>query len=67
MLSKELLEEVNALSDDDKLTLLRILFQDPALEQYAYDPLGLRNNYQLEQLLLKELEKMKASAQPEIE
>ncbi len=62
MLSKELLEQVKALDDDDKLTLLRTLLVDPALEKYAYDPLGLRNNYELAQKMLEELEKMKASA-----
>ena len=67
MLSKELLEEVNALSDDDKLTLLRTILKDPALEQYAYDPLGIRNNYELAQNMIKILEEQKVAAHAEIE
>ncbi len=67
MLTKELLEQVQALNDDDKLTLLRTLLNDPALEQYAYDPLGIRNNYELAQNMLKILEEQKVAAHAEIE
>ena len=67
MLSKELLEQVKALNDDDKLTLFHSLFVDPALAKYAYDPLGLRYNYEVAQKLLEQLEKVKESTQPEIE
>ena len=67
MLSRELLEQVKALGDDDKLTLFQALLVDPALAKYAYDPLGLRNNYAVAQKLLEQLEKVKESTQPEIE
>ena len=65
MLSKELLAQVQALDDDDKLTLLRTLLHDPALEQFAFDPLGLRTDYQLAEVMMEELEKINASEKKE--
>lgn len=67
MLSNELLEQVKALNDDDKLALLRILYKDPALKQYAYDPMGLRTSPELAQNMLALVEQMKESSQPVIE
>ncbi|MCY4020531.1 MAG: hypothetical protein OXG39_14065 [Chloroflexi bacterium] len=67
MLSKELLDQVQALNDDDKLALFRTLLRDPALAQYAHDPTGLRYNYELAQQLLEELERVQAATGPEIE
>lgn len=67
MLSKELLAQVKALDDDDKLTLLQTLMDDLALGEQGYDIFGFRGNYQVAEALMKELEKLKASTQPEIE
>jgi len=66
MLSKELLDQVKKLNDDDKLALFRTLLADPALEQYAFDPTGLRYNYELAQKLLEELERVEEATEPEI-
>lgn len=35
MVSKELLDQIMSLGEDDKLYLLRFLLRDPALEKYA--------------------------------
>ena len=67
MLSKELLAQVEALDEDDKLKLLQTLIDDPALAKVAYDPFGLRGNYEAAQKLLDLLEKQKVSTQPEVE
>ncbi|MDE2856506.1 MAG: hypothetical protein OXN94_01515 [Chloroflexota bacterium] len=67
MLLKELLDQVQALNDDDKLALFRALLRDPALAQYAHDPTGLRYNYELAQTMLELLEQTKVSTEPEIE
>ncbi len=67
MLSQELLENVKRLDEADKLQLLRELLSDPALAKHAFDPFGLRGNFEAAQILLEELEKSKASSQPEIE
>ncbi|MDE2819779.1 MAG: hypothetical protein OXI40_08620 [Chloroflexota bacterium] len=67
MLPKELLDQVKKLNDDDKLALFRTLLADPALEQYTFDPTGLRYNYELAQTMLELLEQTKVSTEPEIE
>ena len=66
MLSNELLEQVKRLDEDDKLQLLRALINDPALAKYAYDPFGLRGNFDAAQIMLDELEKIESASQPEI-
>ncbi len=66
MLSDELLAQVKALDEADKLALLRTLLMDPALSQYAYDPLGLRTNYKAAQILMEMLEEEKAKTQQEV-
>ena len=67
MLSKELLEQVQALDDDDKLKLLQTLIDDLALSEHGYEIFGFRGNAQVAQVLLEELEKIKASTQTAIE
>ncbi len=67
MFSKELLENVKCLDEADRLQPLRELLRDPALAKHAFDPFGLRGNFEAAQILLEELEKSKASSQPEIE
>jgi hypothetical protein len=46
MVSKELLDEVMCLNEEDKLHLLRMLLSDPVMSKYAFDPMGLRTNYE---------------------
>ena len=67
MLSKELLEEVNALSDDDKLTLLHTLMDNLALGSQGYELFAYRGNYQVAEALMKELEKLEATTPAEID
>ncbi len=67
MLSKELLDQVQALNDDDKLALLNILIDDLALGEHGYEIFGFRGNAKVAEVLVAELEKFKASLQPEIE
>lgn len=70
MLSKELLDQVKALNDGDKLALLRTLIDDLALGEHGYDLFAFRGNYQVAQKMLEiieESEKLKAAPQLEIE
>ena len=53
MLSKELQDEVLALDEVEKLELLRLLLSDPAMSKYAFDPMGLRGNYEIAAKLMK--------------
>ncbi len=61
MLSEELLQQVKALSEDDKLALFRMLAYDPAVGEHAYDPLGLRSNFEAARVLQDLLAEEKAS------
>lgn len=56
MVSKELLDEVMCLNEEDKLHLLRMLLQDPAMSKYAFDPMGLRTNYEAAAKLMEMME-----------
>ena len=67
MLSNELLEQIRRLDKENKVKLLRTLLRDPDLEEYAYDPLGIRTNYEVAQKMLDILEEQKAQSHPEIE
>ena len=67
MLSDELLAQVEALDEEDKLKLLQLLIDDPALAKYAYDPFGLRGNHEAAQKLLELLEEEKVKTQPAVE
>ena len=67
MVSKELLDEVMALDEDDKLYLLRRLLQDPAMAKYAFDPMGLRSSYEAADKLMELLEEKKLKSVPSIE
>lgn len=67
MLSNELLEQVKALNDDDKLAMLRVLMNDLALGEHGYELFGYRGNGQVAEALMAELEKYKASIQAELE
>ena len=51
MVSKELLDEVLGLDENDKLHLLRMLLRDPAMAKYAFDPIGLHANYEAARIL----------------
>lgn len=67
MLSNELLEQISRLDKENKLQLLRTLLRDPDLEEYAYDPLGIRTNYEVAQKMMDILEEQKAQCHPETE
>ena len=62
MLSKELQAEVLGLEEDDKLELLRLLLNDPAMSKYAFDPLGLRTNYEAAAKLMELMEEQKSKS-----
>ena len=66
MLSRELLDQVNRLDEQDKLELLQTLIDDLSLGEYGYEIFGFRGNSQVAEKLLEELEKFKASTEPEI-
>ena len=67
MLSKELQDEVLALDEVDKLELLRLLLSDPAMSKYAFDPMGLRGNYEMAAKLMKLMEEEKSTSVSSIE
>lgn len=67
MLSKELLDQVKALNDEDKLALLRTLIDDLALGEHGYNLFAFRGNDEIAAALMRELEKPEAAAEPEIE
>ena len=64
MLSKELRDEVLGLEEDDKLELLRLLLSDPAMSKYAFDPLGLRTNYEAAAKLMALMEEKAVISAP---
>ena len=64
MLPNELIEQVKALDDDEKLRLLQILIEDPALSKHAYDPFGLRGNFQAAEILMNMHEEKSGAAEP---
>ena len=66
MVSKELLDEVMCLNEEDKLHLLRMLLQDPAMAKYAFDPMGLRSSYEAAAKLMELLEEKKLSSESSI-
>ena len=67
MLSKELLEKVKSLDDEDKIRLFWILRDDPALAEIAPEVSGLRYNYEAARKLQEMLEEKEAENQPETE
>lgn len=67
MLLDELLEQIMRLDKENKVKLLRALLRDPVMEEYAYDPLGIRTNYELAQKMMDIFEEQKAQSHPEIE
>lgn len=67
MLSPELLEQVKALNDDDKLALLHSLMDDLALGNQGYELFAYRGTYQVAEALMKELEKRKATTPAEVD
>ncbi len=64
MLLDELLEHIMRLDKENKVKLLRTLLRDPDLEEYAYDPLRIRTNYELAQKMMDILEEQKAQTHP---
>ena len=66
MLSDELLQLIMRLDKENKMRLLRALLRDPDLEEYAYDPLGIRTNYEVARKMMEILEERKAQSHPEI-
>ncbi len=67
MLLNELLEQIMRLDKENKVKLLRTLLRDPDLEEYAYDPLRIRTNYELAREMMDILEEPKAQSHPETE
>ena len=67
MVSKELLDEVMGLDEDDKLYLLRTLLNDPAMSKYAFDPMGLRCSYEIAAKLMELSEEEALSSETSIE
>ena len=67
MVPKALLDAVLSLDEDGKLYLLKTLLRDPALEKHAYDPLGLRSNYEAARILREMIEQRKTSNEPSLE
>ncbi|MCY4070100.1 MAG: hypothetical protein OXG60_02255 [Chloroflexi bacterium] len=67
MLSKELLDQVTALNDDDKLKLFQILRDDLALGEHGHNLFAFRGNDQVAAALMRELEKPETATQLEIE
>ncbi|MCY3798558.1 MAG: hypothetical protein OXI30_06995 [Chloroflexota bacterium] len=67
MLSKELQDEVLALDEDDKLELLRLLLSDPTMSKYAFDPMGIRGNYEIAANLMELMEEEKSKSVSSIE
>lgn len=65
MLSKEFLEEVKRLDDEDKQHLFWILRDDPALGEIAPEVTGLRYNWEAARILQELLEQDEAESQPE--
>ncbi|MCY3796478.1 MAG: hypothetical protein OXG49_11145 [Chloroflexi bacterium] len=67
MLSRELQDEVLALDEVDKLELLRLLLSEPAMSKYAFDPMGLRGNYEIASKLMELMEEEKSKSVSSIE
>lgn len=67
MLADELLQQIMRLDKENKVRLLRTLLHDPDLAEYAYDPLGIRTNYEVAGKMMDILERQKAQSHPEIE
>ncbi len=67
MVSKELLDEVLGLDEDDKLHLLRMLQRDPALAKYAFDPIGFHANYEAAEKLMELMEQEELKRESSIE
>ncbi len=53
MVSKELLDEVMCLNEEDKLYLLRMLLNDPVMAKYAFDPMGIRGSHEIAAKLME--------------
>lgn len=67
MVSKELLDEVMGLNENDKLHLLRMLLNDPAMAKYAFDPMGIHGSYEIAARLMEVMEEEKLKRVSSIE
>lgn len=67
MLTEELQAQVLALDEEDKLHLLRMLLNDPAMTKYAFDPMGLRGSYEIAERLMELMEEEKLKSESSIE
>ena len=67
MLSDELLAQVKALDEADKLALLQILIDDLAVTEHGYEIFGFRGNYAIQEKMLKILEEQKVQSQSNVE
>ena len=60
MLVDELLAQVKALRKEDSLMQFRALRHDPDPGEHAFDPIGLRTNYEAANMLMRMLEEENA-------
>lgn len=65
MLSKELINQVKSLDDEDKVRLFWMLRDDPALAEIAPEVTGLRYNYEAARILQEMLEDIKSESRLE--
>ncbi len=62
-----LIDEIMSLDSDDKRTLVGLLLRDPELAPFAFDPMGLRTNYEAARILQKMIDKKKVAREPKSE